>query len=150
MGEKIKENSMAMFGDRDTNLAYRNTTESWTRADDQNKLVVERCGFVPLKNRVSALVQSGERLLEARREAFVYAEDDEPEEFDVDATLQQDFTELEALQMKKEVEARLKRRANERHNNSNIGDNVSDISTAENGMISKENKENVKEVDDVK
>lgn len=146
MGEQIAKNTMALFGDRDTNLSYRNSTESWTRADDLNHTVVERCGFVPLRNRVMALIQSGERLLEARRDAFVYAEDEEPEDFEVDETLQQDFTELDALQTVKDIEARAKARkkAYERHNSKSSGNNVSDISTAQNEMTSKKETENVK------
>lgn len=142
MGEKLNENTLALYGDRSTNMAYRNNSEQWSSKDDLNKQVVERSGFVPLRNRVMALLQSGERLLQARREAFQYAEDEEPEEFDVDPTLQQDFTELDALQTRNEIVERIKeKKKNVRPDIQSFGDSVSDISTAENAMKSKENKE---------
>ena len=145
MGEKIDKSSMALYGDRDTNLSYRNTTESWTRADDENKIIVERCGFVPLRNRVLALLQSGERLFEARRDAFVYAEDEEPEDFEVDETLQQDFTELDALQTAKDIVSRAKARKkeNERHSSKSFGNNFSSSSSAQNEMTSDKNTEKI-------
>ncbi len=142
MGEKLEKNTLALYGDRSTNMAYRNNSEQWSGKDDLNKQVVERSGFVPLRNRVMALLQSGERLLQARREAFQYAEDEEPEDFDVDPTLQQDFTELDALQTQNEIVERIKeKKKNVRHNVQSFGDSVSDISADENAMKIKENKE---------
>ena len=142
MGEKLDKNTLALYGDRSTNMAYRNNSEQWSSKDDLNKQVVERSGFVPLRNRVMALLQSGERLLQARREAFQYAEDEEPEDFDVDPTLQQDFTELDALQSQNEIVERIKeKKKNVRHNVHSFGDSVSDISADENAMKIKENKE---------
>lgn len=142
MGEKLNDNTLALYGDRSTNMAYRNNSEQWSSKDDLNKQVVERSGFVPLRNRVMALLQSGERLLQARREAFQYAEDEEPEDFDVDPTLQQDFTELDALQTRNEIVERIKeKKKNVRRNVQSFGDNVSDISADENAMKIEENKE---------
>lgn len=142
MGEKLDKNTLALYGDRSTNMAYRNNSEQWSCKDDLNKQVVERSGFVPLRNRVMALLQSGERLLQARREAFQYAEDEEPEDFDVDPTLQQDFTELDALQTQNEIVERIKeKKKNVRRDVQPFGDSVSDISADENAMKIKENKE---------
>ena len=142
MGEKMNDNTLALYGDKSTNMAYRNNSEQWSSKDDLNKQVVERSGFVPLRNRVMALLQSGERLLQARRDAFQYAEDEEPEEFDVDPTLQQDFTELDALQAQSEIIERIKeKKKNVRPNVQSFGDSVSDISADENAMKIKENKE---------
>lgn len=142
MGEKLDENTLALYGDRSTNMAYRNNSEQWSSKDDLNKQVVERSGFVPLRNRVMALLQSGERLLQARREAFQYAEGEEPEDFDVDLTLQQDFTELDALQTQNEIVERIKeKKKNVRRNVQSFGDSVSDISADENAMKIKESKE---------
>ena len=142
MGEKLEKNTLALYGDRSTNMAYRNNSEQWSSKDDLNKMVVERSGFVPLRNRVMALLQSGERLLQARKDAFQYAEDEEPEEFDVNPTLQQDFTELDALQTQNEnVERSKEKKKNVRRNVQSFGDSVSDISADENAMKIKENKE---------
>jgi len=142
MGEKLEKNTLALYGDRSTNMAYRNNSEQWSSKDDLNKMVVERSGFVPLRNRVMALLQSGERLLQARKDAFQYAEDEEPEEFDVNPTLQQDFTELDALQTQNEIVERIKeKKKNVRRNVQSFGDSVSDISADENAMKIKENKE---------
>lgn len=142
MGEKLNDNTLALYGDKSTNMAYRNNSEQWSSKDDLNKQVVERSGFVPLRNRVMALLQSGERLLQARREAFQYAEDEEPEDFDVDPTLQQDFTELDALQTRNEIVERIKeKKKNVRPDVQSFGDSVSDISADENVMKIKENKE---------
>lgn len=149
MGEKLNENTLALYGDRSTNMAYRNNSEQWSSKDDLNKQVVERSGFVPLRNRVMALLQSGERLLQARRESFQYAEDEEPEDFDVDPTLQQDFTELDALQTQNEIVERIKeKKKNVRPNVQSFGDSVSDISADENAMIIKENKETDKKAEE--
>lgn len=131
MGEKINKNSMALYGDRDSNLSFRNNSDKWTISKEDNPEIVERSGFVPLRNRVLALVQSGERLLEARREAFRYASDEEPDEIEVDPTLQQDFTELDALQAMNEVKERLK---NARRNHQHFSNSVSDTSTDKNEM----------------
>lgn len=88
------------------------SAEQWTRDDKRNRLVTERCGYAPLRSRVLGILQSGERLLEVQKNAFVYAEDEEPEDFVVDMTLQPDFDELEALQAKKmltrEIENQIK------------------------------------------
>lgn len=141
MGEKIDKNSMALYGDRDSNLSFRNNSDRWTVSEEDNPEIVERSGFVPLRNRVFALMQSGERLLEARREAFRYASDEEPDDFDVDPTLQQDFTELDALQTMNEVKEKLK---NARRNNQHFSNSVSDTSTDKNEMTKKvEKTENV-------
>ena len=142
MGEKLKDNTLALYGDQANNMAYRNNSEQWSEDGDLNKLVVERSGFVPLRNRVLALLQSGERLLQARKDAFQYAEDEEPEEFEVDPTLQQDFTELDALQTQNEIVERIKdKKKSVRRNVHSFGDSVSDISADENAMKIKENKE---------
>lgn len=129
MGEKMDDNTLALYGDMSTNMAYRNNSEQWSEDDELNKQVVERSGFVPLRNRVLALLQSGERLLQARKDAFQYAEDEEPEEFEVDPTLQQDFTELDALQSQNEIVERIKeKKKNVRCNSKSVGDSGSDIS----------------------
>lgn len=142
MGEKLKDNTLALYGDQSTNMAYRNNSEQWSTKDDLNKQVVERSGFVPLRNRVLALLQSGERLLQARKDAFQYAEDEEPEDFDVDTTLQQDFTELDALQMQNEIVERIKdKKKNVRRNSKSVGDSVSNISADKNEMKEAEKKE---------
>lgn len=142
MGEKLEENTLALYGDQSTNMAYRNNSEQWSTKDDLNKQVVERSGFVPLRNRVLALLQSGERLLQARKDAFQYAEDEEPEDFDVDTTLQQDFTELDALQMQNEIVERIKdKKKNVRRNSKSVGDSVSNISADKNEMKEAEKKE---------
>lgn len=142
MGEKLEENTLALYGDQSTNMAYRNNSEQWSTKDDLNKQVVERSGFVPLRNRVLALLQSGERLLQARKDAFQYAEDEEPEDFDVDTTLQQDFTELDALQMQNEIVERIKEQMkNVRRSSKSVGDSVSNISADKNEMKEAEKKE---------
>lgn len=142
MGEKLEENTLALYGDQSTNMAYRNNSEQWSTKDDLNKQVVERSGFVPLRNRVLALLQSGERLLQARKDAFQYAEDEEPEDFDVDTTLQQDFTELDALQMQNEIVELIKEKMkNVRRNSKSVGDSVSNISAGKNEMKEAEKKE---------
>lgn len=149
MGEKLNDNTLALYGDKSTNMAYRNNSEQWSTKDDLNKQVVERSGFVPLRNRVLALLQSGERLLQARKDAFQYAEDEEPEEFDVDPTLQQDFTELDALQTQNEIVERIKeKKKNVRHNSKSVGDSVSNISADESVTKIKENKETDKKAEE--
>lgn len=122
MGEKLDDNTLALYGDKSTNMAYRNNSEQWCEDDELNRQVVERSGFVPLRNRVLALLQSGERLLQARKDAFQYAEDEEPEEFEVDATLQQDFTELDALQTLNELGERMKSKRKKPRSNFNLSD----------------------------
>lgn len=149
MGEKLKDNTLALYGDQSTNMVYRNNSEQWSTKDDLNKQVVERSGFVPLRNRVLALLQSGERLLQARKDAFQYAEDEEPEEFDVDPTLQQDFTELDALQFQNEIVERIKeKKKNVRRNSKSVGDSVSNISAGENEMKEAEKKETDKKAEE--
>lgn len=149
MGEKLEENTLALYGDQSTNMAYRNNSEQWSTKDDLNKQVVERSGFVPLRNRVLALLQSGERLLQARKDAFQYAEDEEPEDFDVDTTLQQDFTELDALQMQNEIVERIKeKKKNVRRNSKSVGDSVSNISAGKNEMKEAEKKETDKKAEE--
>lgn len=149
MGEKLDKNTLALYGDKSTNMAYRNNSEQWSIKDDLNKQVVERSGFVPLRNRVLALLQSGERLLQARKDAFQYAEDEEPEDFEVDPTLQQDFTELDALQTQNEIVERIKeKKKNVRHNIKSVGDSVSNISDDESVMKIKENKETDKKAEE--
>lgn len=139
MGEQIKKNTLALYGDRETNLSFRNSSDSWTKGED-NPEIVERSGFVPLRNRVLALMQSGERLLQARKDAFRYAEDEEPEDFEVDETLQCDYGELDALTDLRVVTERLKRKARARNeenagrDNKPVGDSVSDSSTGKNEM----------------
>lgn len=148
MGEKLNKNTLALYGDRSTNMAYRNNSEQWSTEDDLNKQVVERSGFVPLRNRVMALLQSGERLLQARKEAFQYAEDEEPEDFDVDPTLQQDFTELDAFQTRNEIVERIKeKKKNVRRDVHSFGDIVSNISDDESVTKIKENKETDKKAE---
>lgn len=149
MGEKLDDNTLALYGDKSTNMAYRNNSEQWSEDDELNKQVVERSGFVPLRNRVLALLQSGERLLQARKDAFQYAEDEEPEEFDVDPTLQQDFTELDALQSQNEIVERIKeKKKNVRRNSKSVGDSVSNISADENEMKKAEKKETDKKAEE--
>lgn len=149
MGEKLEKNTLALYGDQSTNMAYRNSSEAWSKKDDLNKQVVERSGFVPLRNRVLALLQSGERLLQARKDAFQYAEDEEPEDFDVDPTLQQDFTELDALQSQNEIVKRIKeKKKNLRRNSKSVGDSVSNISADENEMKIAEKKETDKKAEE--
>lgn len=149
MGEKLDKNTLALYGDRSTNMAYRNNSEQWSSKDDLNKQVVERSGFVPLRNRVLALLQSGERLLQARKDAFQYAEDEEPEDFEVDPTLQQDFTELDALQSQNEIVERIKeKKKNVRRISKSVGDSVSNISAGENEMKKAEKKENDKKAEE--
>lgn len=149
MGEKLKDNTLALYGDQSTNMAYRNNSEQWSTKDDLNKQVVERSGFVPLRNRVLALLQSGERLLQARKDAFQYAEDEEPEDFDVDTTLQQDFTELDALQMRNEIVERIKEKnKNVRRSSKSVGDSVSNISADKNEMKEAEKKETDKKAEE--
>lgn len=149
MGEKLDDNTLALYGDKSTNMAYRNNSEQWSEDDELNKQVVERSGFVPLRNRVLALLQSGERLLQARKDAFQYAEDEEPEEFDVDPTLQQDFTELDALQSQNEIVERIKeKKKNVRRDSKSVGDSVSNISADENEMKKAEKKETDKKAEE--
>lgn len=149
MGEKLEKNTLALYGDRSKNMAYRNNSEQWSTKDDLNRQVVERSGFVPLRNRVLALLQSGERLLQARKDAFQYAEDEEPEDFDVDPTLQQDFTELDALQSQNEIVERIKeKKKNLRLNSKSVGDSVSNISADENEMKKAEKKETDKKAEE--
>lgn len=149
MGEELEKNTLALYGDQSTNMAYRNSSEAWSKLDDLNKQVVERSGFVPLRNRVLALLQSGERLLQARKDAFQYAEDEEPEEFDVDSTLQQDFTELDALQLQNEIVERIKeKKKNVRRNSKSVGDSVSNISAGKNEMKEAEKKETDKKAEE--
>lgn len=149
MGEELEKNTLALYGDQSTNMAYRNNSEEWSKVDDLNKQVVERSGFVPLRNRVLALLQSGERLLQARKDAFQYAEDEEPEEFDVDSTLQQDFTELDALQLQNEIVERIKeKKKNVRRNSESVGDSVSNISAGKNEMKEAEKKETDKKAEE--
>lgn len=149
MGEELEKNTLALYGDQSTNMAYRNSSEAWSKVDDLNKQVVERSGFVPLRNRVLALLQSGERLLQARKDAFQYAEDEEPEEFDVDSTLQQDFTELDALQLQNEIVERIKeKKKNVRRNSKSVGDSVSNISAGKNEMKEAEKKETDKKAEE--
>lgn len=149
MGEKLKDNTLALYGDQSTNMAYRNNSEQWSIKDDLNRQVVERSGFVPLRNRVLALLQSGERLLQARKDAFQYAEDEEPEDFDVDPTLQQDFTELDALQSQNEIVERIKeKKKNVRRNSKSVGDSVSNISAGKNEMKEAEKKETDKKAEE--
>lgn len=149
MGEELEKNTLALYGDQSTNMSYRNNSEQWSEDDKLNKQVVERSGFVPLRNRVLALLQSGERLLQARKDAFQYAEDEEPEEFEVDPTLQQDFTELDALQSQNEIVERIKeKKKNVRRNSKSVGGIVSNISADENEMKIKENKETDKKAEE--
>lgn len=149
MGEKLEENTLALYGDQSTNMSFRNNSEQWSEDDDLNKQVVERSGFVPLRNRVLALLQSGERLLQARKDAFQYAEDEEPEEFDVDPTLQQDFTELDALQSQNEIVERIKeKKKHVRRNSKSVGAIVSNISADENEMKKAEKKETDKKAEE--
>lgn len=149
MGEKLKDNTLALYGDQSTNMSYRNNSEQWSEDEELNKQVVERSGFVPLRNRVLALLQSGERLLQARKDAFQYAEDEEPEEFEVDPTLQQDFTELDALQSQNEIVERIKeKKKNVRRSSKSVGDSVSDISADKNEMKEAEKKENEKKAEE--
>lgn len=149
MGEELEKNTLALYGDQSTNMAYRNNSEQWSEDDELNRQVVERSGFVPLRNRVLALLQSGERLLQARKDAFQYAEDEEPEEFDVDPTLQQDFTELDALQSQNEIVERIKeKKKNVRRNSKFVGDSVSNISAGKNEMKEAEKKETDKKAEE--
>lgn len=149
MGEKLEENTLALYGDQSTNMSYRNNSEQWSNDDELNIQVVERSGFVPLRNRVLALLQSGERLLQARKDAFQYAEDEEPDEFEVDPTLQQDFTELDALQSQNEIVERIKeKKKNVRRNSKSVGDSVSNISAGKNEMKEAEKKETDKKAEE--
>lgn len=149
MGEKLEDNTLALYGDQSTNMSYRNNSEQWSEDEELNKQVVERSGFVPLRNRVLALLQSGERLLQARKDAFQYAEDDEPDEFEVDPILQQDFTELDALQFQNEIVERIKeKKKNVRRSSRSVGDSVSNISADENEMKKAEKKETDKKAEE--
>ncbi len=149
MGEKLKDNTLALYGDQSNNMAYRNNSEKWSEDEELNKQVVERSGFVPLRNRVLALLQSGERLLQARKDAFQYAEDEEPEEFEVDPTLQQDFSELDALQTQNEIVERIKeKKKNVRRISKSVGDSVSNISAGKNEMKEAEKKETDKKAEE--
>lgn len=146
MGEQLNKNTLALYGDKSSNFAYRNNSEKWTDSES-NKEIVERCGFVPLRNRVLALMQSGEALLQARKNAFQYAEDEEPEDFEVDETLQQDCTELDILQKAKDLKERIKERKKNavfnNRSNDNIASNAVNNTEVENNSNNSEKSENV-------
>lgn len=62
-----------------------NCREEWSNKK-HNPRVVERTGYVPIKNRVEAILQAGATLQALRDEAYQYKEDEEPEDFDANYT----------------------------------------------------------------